>query len=273
MRLSALALGILLAGFASGATHAAPADSCLLVAEPATGRVLADEGDCSTQRSPASTFKVALALMGFDAGILKGAETPLWDRPEDAPEGLATWAGPQTPESWMQRSVVWFSQRLTRALGAERLADYVRAFAYGNIDLVGDPGRNNGLSRAWLSSSLRISPQEQVGFLTRMLEGRLPVSAAAVAQTRSLMALDESPDGWRLYGKTGSGRLRATDGGAERQFGWFVGFAQKDDRSVVFARFISTEGAIDEPASFIARREAIAALARLLPAAPSQAAR
>lgn len=116
----------------------------------------------------------------------------------------------------------------------------MNAFDYGNKDVSGDKGKDNGLTNAWLSSSLQISPTEQVAFLTRMIEGRLPVSAAAIAQTTRLMDNSEQPGGWHLYGKTGSGLPFSNDGQLLKgqPFGWYVGWLEKDDRKVVIARLM-----------------------------------
>ncbi|WP_198430612.1 penicillin-binding transpeptidase domain-containing protein [Roseobacter sp. TSBP12] len=42
-----------------------------------TGHLVA-EGLCDKRISPASTFKIAISLMGFDSGILTGSERPEW---------------------------------------------------------------------------------------------------------------------------------------------------------------------------------------------------
>ncbi|ASX27927.1 hypothetical protein BA173_03570 [Rickettsia sp. MEAM1 (Bemisia tabaci)] len=52
-------------------------------------------------------------------------------------------------------------------------------FSYGNQDTSGDKGKNNGLTNAWLSSSLEISPEEQIAFLQKLAADQLPVSLKA----------------------------------------------------------------------------------------------
>ncbi|MBX9455421.1 MAG: hypothetical protein KL863_05010 [Rhizobium sp.] len=51
---------------------------CSLFIDHASGTVLHRHGDCATRVTPMSTFKVPLALMGFDAGILTGPGQPVW---------------------------------------------------------------------------------------------------------------------------------------------------------------------------------------------------
>ena len=218
-------------------------DLCTIVADPATGAVLLSEGDCETRVTPASTFKVALAAMGYDAGFLTDAETPKLTIRKGEPDwGGEAWRQPTGPAAWMKHSVVWYSQRITAALGRERLETYARAFGYGNADLSGDPGKDNGLERAWIASSLRIAPREQVAFLGKLVTGTLPIAPDA---TRKTMAIVETwpSGGWAVSGKTGTAFPRKADGSFDRArgWGWFVGWARKDGTTLVFARLAQDE--------------------------------
>ena len=61
--------------------------ACLLLMD--AGKIILQEGAlCSTRNSPASTFKIALAAMGYDAGILTDEHTPAWPYTE---ENIAAW--------------------------------------------------------------------------------------------------------------------------------------------------------------------------------------
>ena len=116
---------------------AAPAHTvCTLVTDLMAGRVIEQQGDCGTRVTPASTFKIALSLIAYDAGLLKSARVPVlrW-KTGDPDWGGAAWHQPTDPERWMGYSVVWYSQRLTRALGMARLQRGVDALDYGKRDL------------------------------------------------------------------------------------------------------------------------------------------
>src|SRR5690606_6997768 len=110
-------------------------------------------------------------------------DQPAWPFREGYADWNPKWRQTTTPRTWMRDSVVWFSQRTTEEIGKDRFAAYVKAFGYGNQDVSGDKGKANGLTNAWLSSSLQISPDEQVAFITRMIEGDLPVKRTAVERT------------------------------------------------------------------------------------------
>lgn len=240
MRLQGLAIvvGLLLT------TSEARALSCTIIADGRTGRALQQVGDCDTRVSPASTFKIALSVMGYDSGLLKNAHEPALPYRK---EYAAQWEFARRttdPTGWLRDSIVWYSQELTRRMGRERFGQYVETFAYGNKNLAGDPGRDNGLTHAWLSSSLKISPREQVVFLRKLLHHELPVSKEAVDATVAIIPTFTAKDGWTVRGKTGSGFRVSPSGQRDRsqRIGWFVGWANKDDKTFLFARIATDQG-------------------------------
>lgn len=235
---------------------------CTIVADAHSGEVLKEEGACDTRATAASTFKLPISLMGYDAGILKDAHHPVWPFKQGYPDWRAVWKSDTDPAKWMKESVVWYSQQITARLGAERFAAYVRDFGYGNADVSGDPGQNNGLTRAWLTSSLEISPREQAAFLGRMVRRELGVTTAAYGMTAELAKIGQQPGGWTVYGKTGSGPSKNADGAksSARPWGWFVGWATKGERTVVFARLTRDTSKPAQPSGPAARDAVLADL-------------
>lgn len=219
-----------------------PAFECTLIVNAATGATLVRQGVCDRQVSPASTFKVPLALMGYDAGVLKDKQSPRWDYKAEF-NAVKRDHKPVDPTIWERDSVVWYSQEITRKLGNERFAGYIAKFDYGNKDISGNAVKKDGLTRSWLSSSLKISPDEQVAFLRAIVDGSLPVSAKAIEMTEAVVPAFEA-GGWHVSGKTGTGWLSGKDGkqNRNRPLGWFVGWAEKDGRKIVFANLFVNEG-------------------------------
>jgi bla regulator protein BlaR1 len=214
--------------------------SCTVLLDAASGALLSREGHCDERVTPASTFNIPVALMGFDSGILQGEHAPVLPFKAGYPGYVASWRADTDPSSWLQNSVVWYAQQVTAGLGAARFQQYVQRFGYGNLDLRGDPGKDNGLAQSWISSSLRISPIEQVGFLRKLANRDLPLSAKAYAMTERIMPRQALVNGWELLGKTGTAPALLPDGGddATRQYGWYVGWVKKGGRTVVFARLV-----------------------------------
>ena len=214
---------------------------CMLIVEE--DRVLYQAGECEVRHAPNSTFKIAISLMGFDEGILVDETHPELPYQTGYVDWVETWKQPHNPRNWLQNSCVWYSWFVTKHLGIEKLASYLKAFNYGNQDLSGDVGKNNGITHAWLSSSLEISPSEQVVFLKKLISNQLPISQHAQTQTKEILWVETLPNSWSLYGKTGSGNVLSTDRTEklDLQTGWFVGWLQKDDRKIVFAHYIEDE--------------------------------
>lgn len=223
---------VLLAG---AALPAAGRDAirCTLLVDAATGKVLVREGQCEQRVTPASTFKVALSPMGYDSGILVDRSTPLLPFRKGYVDWLPEWRTATNPAAWMKLSVVWYSQQVSTRLGSVRLLSYLNRFDYGNRDASGNPGKNDGLTQAWLSSSLKISPDEQAVFLRKLVNRTLPVSGKAVDMTAMIMRYPRLRNGWDLYAKTGTGSEPGT-----LPHGWLVGWTSDGRRTVVFARLV-----------------------------------
>lgn len=210
-------------------------------------KILQSDGDCDARYAPQCSFNIALSLMGYDAGILDDDTHPEWPLKEGYDFFINTCKGPHNPRTWMRDSCVWYSQVLTQKLGMEKFSEYVTKFDYGNKDVSGDKDKNNGLTNAWLSSSLTISPKEQTAFLQKFIDHKLPVSAKSFAMTKKIMFTQEMSGGWKLYGKTGS----------SSKHGWHVGWIEKNGRAIVFASLIADDKKQDIFPSFRARNEAL----------------
>lgn len=153
----AIAFLALILSLMIGISGVAPAQECTLIVDAKTGGTIKEQGSCDTRVTPASTFKIPLALMAYDAGILSDSHAPLWNwKP-----GMRAPVRDQKlvdPTIWQADSVLWYSREITRLLGPEHFSSYVTRLDYGNMDVSGDPGEKNGLSQAWITSSLTISP-------------------------------------------------------------------------------------------------------------------
>ena len=217
---------------------------CTIVANATDGKLLLEQGDCRTRATPASTFKIPLAVIGFDSGFLKDEHSPVLTYKEGYVDwGGDNWRQPTDPARWLKYSVVWYSQVIAHTLGEQQLADYALKFGFGNADFSGDPGKHNGLDRAWISSSLRVSPLEQTVFLRRLVTHQLPVSEYAMIETSKIIEVSPVRDGWEAHGKTGTAYPKNPDGTLDEAhgLGWYVGWAVKDGRTLIFARLSQDE--------------------------------
>jgi beta-lactamase class D len=79
--------------------------------------------------------------------------------------------------------------------------------------------------------------------MTRLSNRQLPITAHAYDMTSQITQLGQLPNGWDIHGKTGTGFPRAAHGTDDTAhgYGWFVGWATKGPRTIVFARLIQDE--------------------------------
>ena len=74
---------------------AAHADStCTVIADASTGKVLKQAGPCEQRLTPASTFKIAISLMGYDSGFLIDEHLPTLPFYEGYADWIPEWKTP-----------------------------------------------------------------------------------------------------------------------------------------------------------------------------------
>jgi beta-lactamase class D len=223
--------------------HVFSAEENFLISHGGTGETVFELGPNINERmSPCSSFKITLSLMGYDAGILEDEKTPTWDFHNGYDDWLASWRAPQSPQTWMKHSCVWYSKILALQLGMEKIQSYLTSMEYGNQDFsggLGQLGATNGV--AWINSSLKISPKEQVDFIQKLINGKLPISSSSIQMTKALLFKEELPDGWKLFGKTGWSGSDIGKDGKTLEHSWFVGWIEKCGNFYPFAYLIRAE--------------------------------
>jgi beta-lactamase class D len=233
-------------------------DGCLIVAELRTGKRLKvfNEKRCDQRLSPASSFKIAAALMAFETGVLENENQSIkWDRVRRSREELNQ---DQTPYSWMRDSVLWVTQWITPQLGLDTIKKYLKKFSYGNQDFSG------GIREAWVDSSLKISANEQVNFIRNLWNEKLPVSKKAMGLTKKIIFIKKLGEYSSIYGKTGTGCI---DKGCvehpARMLGWFVGVLNNGEKDFVVVANASDLKKFERPAGPRIRETAISLLGQL----------
>lgn len=184
--------------------------------EPALDRYqVLDEARAKQRFLPASTFKIANALIGLEVGSLTdGKEVFRWD---GTPKPFPAWERDQTLHTGMSASVVWMFQEIARRTGKARMREWVQRLEFGNRDISG------GIDLFWLQGGLRVSALEQVRFLHRLAEGRLPMTQRAQRLVRDALVAEKTRE-YTLYAKTGS-----LPSGKDAVM-WWVGWIERKGR-------------------------------------------
>jgi beta-lactamase class D len=175
---------------------------------------------CAARFLPASTFKIMNSLIGLETDVIPDEDYVIkWDGTK---YDIPAWNQDHTLKTAIQNSVVWYYQELARRVGQERMQRYVDAAGYGNQDISGR------IDTFWLEGGLRISAEEQVGFLKRLYENDLPFSQRSMDIVKDILVLEKTGS-YQLSGKTGSVQRVAP------HVGWFVGYLEGGGKVVIFA--------------------------------------
>lgn len=180
--------------------------------------------DASRPSSPASTFKIPNTLIGLETGVIADENF------------MIKWDGVQRRDIWNQdtdlkmaykNSTVWYYQELARRVGTVRMKEWVKKINYGNSRTGGE------VDKFWLNDTLKISPMQQIDFLTRLSQDKLPFSKRTVDITKKIMIAEDTTN-FLLRAKTGWA------GNDERNVGWYVGYIETGKNTFVFANRIET---------------------------------
>lgn len=177
---------------------------------------------------PTSTYKIYSALIGLESGVISDENSTIAWNGQTYP--YKEWNKDQNLFTAMKSSVNWYFQVMESKLDHKNLQAYVNQIHYGNADISSGPGTY------WLeSSSLKISPVEQVELLKAMYTNRFGFGEEHIRTVKEAIRLEEER-GAVLYGKTGTGAVNH-----KNTNGWFVGFVENDGNTYFFATNIRNE--------------------------------
>ncbi|WP_299248371.1 class D beta-lactamase [uncultured Cytophaga sp.] len=180
--------------------------------------------------SPASTFKICNSLIGIETGVIKDADFVIpWD---SVTRSYPVWNQDQTFRMAFQNSTVWYYQELARRVGENQMNHWLKKSNYGNADTSG------GIDLFWLTGGLRVTPKQQIDFLRRLHDHKLPFSKRTMDIVTDIMVA-EKKDTYVLRAKTG------WSDESNRHVGWYVGYVEKDNNVFYFATCIQTRGLDD----------------------------
>ncbi len=180
--------------------------------------------------TPASTFKICNSLIGLETGVIKDANFVIsWD---SIPRSYSAWNKDQTLRMAFQNSTVWYYQELARRVGGKQINYWLKKSGYGNADTTG------GIDLFWLSGGLRVTPKQQIDFLRKLHDNKLPFSSRSMDIVKDIMIAKDTVC-YTLRAKTGWGDE------ATRYIGWYIGYIEKDNNVFYFANCIQTRGLDD----------------------------
>jgi beta-lactamase class D/D-alanyl-D-alanine dipeptidase len=179
-----------------------------------------DKKRMNTGFVPASTSKIIHSLIFLDSGAVKDdSEVIKWDGTK---RWVDAWNQDHNLRSAFKVSAAWFYHEASKRMKRETIQKYYDLSNYGNRD-------TSGFGEIyWVKGDLRITPKEQVEFLVRLYENRLPFSPQVIANVKD-MIIEEKTEKFTLRAKTGWSDAYTP------QVGWWVGYVEKTDNVYFFA--------------------------------------
>jgi beta-lactamase class D len=187
--------------------------------------IVSDTTEILVESLPASTFKVINLLIALETKTIK-------DEHE-----IVKWVGSTDtskygyrPEIYHDMSVKeafevsagWVFVELAKKIGKENYKKYLTLCGYGNINLT------QADTDFWNFGEFAISPINQVEFLVKLYEERLPFSKGNMKIVKNVM-LNEQTNHYTLRAKTGWTRDKGIN------TGWWVGYVENKNDVYFFA--------------------------------------
>jgi beta-lactamase class D len=129
------------------------------------------------------------------------------------------------------------------------MQEWVKKAQYGNQQI----GDKSAIDRFWLTGDLRITPQEQITFLQRLQQEKLPFSKRSIAIVKNIMILEQTPQ-YTLRGKTGWSNYGEAN---LPQQGWLVGYVEQDKNTYFFTTHIDIRDPLDAKARMAITRSSL----------------
>lgn len=164
--------------------------------------------------SPASTFKIANALIALHTGRVANDSTRIpWD---GVTRSIPEWNRDLSLYEAFQVSSLPHFQAIARSIGRDTMRLWLDSLKYGNMKM------GAAVDSFWIDGNLLISPDEQLGLVKRLYFKQLPFRASVQEMVKKMM-IRENNTLYQLAYKTGMG---TTPEG--KPLAWMVGWIEEN---------------------------------------------
>ncbi len=185
-----------------------------------------DRKRMDTGFAPASTSKIIHSLIFLDSGAISDEnETLKWD---GVKRQIEAWNQDQNLRSALKVSAVWFYTEVSKRVGQAKMQKYYDAAGYGNRN-------TNGFGADyWNKGDLLVTPREQIEFLVKFYQNRLPFSPQVISTVKDIL-IEEKTSEYTLRAKTGWSSAYSP------QIGWWIGYVERGADVFFFATEIDIQ--------------------------------
>lgn len=199
--------------------------------------ILSDTIGTNKETLPASTFKIINLLIALETKTISSEnEMVKWPGSTDT---IKYDYRPNiyhdiTVKEAFEVSAGWAFIELAKKIGKENYKKYLSLCEYGNLDLSQtDPD-------FWNFGAFGISPVNQVAFLRKFYENKLPFSKANIEIVKRVMITEKNED-YTIHSKTGWTRENNIN------TGWWVGYIESKGEAYFFATRLLQDRKMNRP--------------------------
>ncbi len=180
---------------------------------------------------PASTFKIVNSLIGLQTGKIVNAKMVIpWD---GVKRNIEAWNQDLTMEQAFKFSALPYYQEVARRIGAATMQMWLDSLSYGSKKITG------AIDSFWIDNSLKISPDENLGFVKKLYFHQLPFNKTTMETVKRVM-VQESNTNYSLAYKTGWGYKENG-----KALGWIVGWIEENKHPSFFVLNIEGDNNTD----------------------------
>ncbi|HET7115056.1 MAG TPA: penicillin-binding transpeptidase domain-containing protein [Hanamia sp.] len=208
-------------------------DGCFSFLNNQLGDVTVYNMKLDTERlSTGGSFKILNSLIGIQANKIANENSIL--------KTDSTQNGNLTFKEAFNNSSISFFQALARLIGKDTMKFWIDSVHYGNKDISGP------VDSFWLNNHLKISPDEQLGLMSKLYFEQLPFPKYAQQMVEDQM-LQEDNTLYQLSYATGTGIDEKNN-----SFGWVTGWIVENRHVYFFVTYVkSPQNNIDMKATGI----------------------
>ncbi|HVB03614.1 MAG TPA: penicillin-binding transpeptidase domain-containing protein [Chitinophagaceae bacterium] len=168
---------------------------------------------------PAATFNTLNTLIGLETGIIR--DTNMVIRWNGIVKSNPDWPMDPTLAQAFRNSITPYFQEVARRIGRDTLQQYLDSIKFGNMVI------GSQTDSFWLDNSLKISPDELLGFLEKLYFSKLPFTDLTQRMVRGVMQMENSPL-YELYYNTGNGIV------GSKKIEWVDGWEEENGHPFFF---------------------------------------
>ena len=196
-------------------------EGCFAMLNNQMGDITVYNMNLDTQRlSTGTSFKVIETLIGIQTGRITNEKTTLGNDSSSTKN--------VTLQQAFQNNSIPYFQELARQIGKDTLQMWLDSISYGNSKIT------SAVDTFWLNNDLKISPDEQLGFLSKLFFEQLTFQKYAQETVANLMKKEDTS----LYSLSYATGLGIDE--KNNSFAWNLGWIEENRHIYFFVTFIRT---------------------------------